>query len=41
MESITNCSTVIFLRDTCDQTNYIRKQGLKNVFKMETEARNF
>ena len=41
MESITNCSAGIFLRDTCHQTKYIRKQGLKNVFKLETKARNF
>ena len=40
MESITNCSVGIFLRDTCHQTKYTRKQGLKSVFELETEARN-
>ena len=39
MESIANCSVGIFLRDTCHQTKYTRKQGLKTVLELKTEAR--
>ena len=41
MESITNCFVGIFLQDTCHQTKYTKKQGLRSVIELETEARNF
>ena len=41
MESITNFSVGIFLRYTCHKTKYTRKQGLKSVFELETEGKNW